>query len=1128
VEAHCVASSNDITTEDAFGKMSQVVRNDKARNNDDTRLSIQQILKQPIGSLDHQSITTLCNSVRFVPNANCQSKKYQTPNVNSKGSSLWCLKVLERILSEIIFWEEAKKSDRQTSSNHQTIYLKSIHVFSVLTTLSHDIRNHKNHRKKLNYWQKNQISRSDQKLMNASDIQCLKNVVCALYQLHNNRNGKDGPTWEGSCFSQDVPSFATMIAAEASKTEKSGVDAAFYFLDIMNRMTRDAGRKVEEEDPRLIGAVLNGLAQWGRAEEAQILLGRTLGVEISMANKKLSAIQSLDHDVTCPRKLTQSQAGPCYDAVLRAWSKCALLTQQQIQPNTIKFDEQSDKSVKKRLAPVDAMSQALHILLTQMPPEQISNRSCSAVLQGYGALGMGKEAEDALLKIEWMLKSPLEEGPIASSSLDVACYNSILHGYCKASKREDMHSAVKLFQAMKTETPIEINTGSSFFVIPPMPDIISYASLLNCYGKLGMASEAEKLINSMMSVGTTTRKPLETDPPEPTIACYISTMQAFENSFDRDAPARALALLQRLESIGQDSENKRDKRSRRSNRMPNRIIYNYALRCMSKHGRGEEAEKILNMFNKAHPNCNGPDIYAYALALRAWERVGKINPKMAAERAEKLFIEMKNLSSEGYLPPLELSSYNTLLGIFARAGLAYKAECLLHELEVSKSSEWNQVESFRAPEPNQMSYNLVIKAISRSNEKNSVTVERAWNILYRLGYPKKGDTSRTPMQLSIDTLNSMLKLLSKRGLAAEAESLLNAMDDFIVEGRLKRNIAALLSSYEATLEALGRCKTIDAAKRAEELVTRMEVVGELGGEFQPSLLAYNTLLNCYANAGMAGKSEALLERINQMHEAGRIPSPPDIVSFGSTIKAIANSGKSQENAVARAEALAKSVGHGNEVIYALRLKLLAKWGLGEEAERLLAKMKEEYGFGNLKNGPSVIHYTCVLNAWAKSDDENAVSRAEALFRSMTENNEIDLDLAAYHGMMLNYSLRGQVEKAETFLFDDIMATHKPNRNSFTMLIDAYARCSSKDVGEKAMKTLNKMRELHAAGNKELAPDDVTYASVIRCKMKNGKLSSIRDMTEFEKFLMMRELQIESWPFRHQESYLEASVVDRTK
>ncbi len=263
---------------------------------------------------------------------------------------------------------------------------------------------------------------------------------------------------------------------------------------------------------------------------------------------------------------------------------------------------------------------------------------------------------------------------------------------------------------------------------------------------------------------------------------------------------------------------------------------------------------------------------------------------------------------------------------------------------------------------------------------------------------------------------------------------------------------------------------------------------------------------------MAGKSEALLGRINQMHEAGRIPSPPDIVSFGSTIKAITNSGKSQENAIARTEALAMSVGHGNEVIYALRLKLFAKWGLAEEAERLLAKMQMEHGSGNLENGPSVIHYTCVLNAWAKNEDENAVSRAEDLFKSMMENNDIDLDLAAYHGMMLNYSLRGQAEKAEKFLFDDIMASHKPNRSSFTMLIDAYARSSSKDDGEKALQILNKMRELHAAGNMEVAPDDVTCASVIRCKVKNWKQSSIRDMNEFEKFLIMKELQIETWPF----------------
>jgi hypothetical protein len=46
---------------------------------------------------------------------------------------------------------------------------------------------------------------------------------------------------------------------------------------------------------------------------------------------------------------------------------------------------------------------------------------------------------------------------------------------------------------------------------------------------------------------------------------------------------------------------------------------------------------------------------------------------------------------------------------------------------------------------------------------------------------------------------------------------------------------------------LGRCKEADASLRAEALVTRLEVLGELGGNLKPSLLIYNTLLNCYAN-----------------------------------------------------------------------------------------------------------------------------------------------------------------------------------------------------------------------------------------------------------------------------------------
>jgi hypothetical protein len=81
-------------------------------------------------------------------------------------------------------------------------------------------------------------------------------------------------------------------------------------------------------------------------------------------------------------------------------------------------------------------------------------------------------------------------------------------------------------------------------------------------------------------------------------------------------------------------------------------------------------------------------------------------------------------------------------------------------------------------------------------------------------------------------------------MATEAEALLNKMDE-IVDGAVKAGPD--IQSYEAVLEALGRCGDADAPARAEALVTRLEVMSELGGYFQPSLLAYNSLLNCYAN-----------------------------------------------------------------------------------------------------------------------------------------------------------------------------------------------------------------------------------------------------------------------------------------
>lgn len=53
-------------------------------------------------------------------------------------------------------------------------------------------------------------------------------VTLLSHQKHSN-------SVHPGCYTKDVPSFATMIAAEASRWETSAVDAALFFLDMMER-----------------------------------------------------------------------------------------------------------------------------------------------------------------------------------------------------------------------------------------------------------------------------------------------------------------------------------------------------------------------------------------------------------------------------------------------------------------------------------------------------------------------------------------------------------------------------------------------------------------------------------------------------------------------------------------------------------------------------------------------------------------------------------------------------------------------------------------------------------------------------------------------------------------------------
>jgi len=980
--------------------------------------TLRSIVQMPVGKLTATNLNSLCNSIRH----------------HRKGSSFNNLKVLERILLEL-------DHPHQTLIDNK-VYLKKIHVFSLLTALSKDVKllkQKESRGKKYN-------NRDRPSKIGQSDVQRLINVVSLLSKLRHH------DSIDHQCYSKDVPSFATMIASELSRVESSAVNAALLFL---NMVEKEEG-ETEYWDPRLIGAVLDTLARVGRAEEAQKLLEKATGVCISSFNSKANSTEVAD--ITSTKRLDIAYASPCYDALLRAYSKKAEYQ------NAKTKSQSSYRNIP--MSALSSLSQARHILLNHIPtqPElSITNKTCTAVLQGYATLGLGSEANQLLNEIEALHLSPLytkqslgslsSKSVTPSSSLDVIAYNTVLHAYSQSKQSfQDVNSAEKLFLAMKEQTPLEIFVGvSSVAILPPQADFISYSSMLNCYCKHGRVNKAETLLNEM-----------SLQKMQPNAACYLPIITSLEKSNDiLDVPERLMKLMES---------------SDKSLPRPSRAIYSAALRCLRRHGKGALAEIILDRYQHTLPN-SGPDIHSYLVVLMAWERtISKEDRLEAAERAEIFFDGMQKKAKQ------DVDAYNILLNCYARVGLHEKIEKQITVME----------ESFNV-QPNNKSYSMLIKALSNSDSKYTVTF--AWEVLYRLGFPRTVKEGK-PFQkipefnVSVDNLNSMLKLFAKRGMAADAEALLKDMDDMKMDDILTES--PNIRSYEAVLEALGRCEDIDAPTRAEALITRLEVKAELGGDLKPSLLAYNSLLNIYGNAGSVGKAERLLERLDGA----------DTYSVASTIKAITNSGKNQLGSISLAKSLSDKMGSANnDIIYAHRLKLLAKFGLGSEAEELLEQMKDH------KLSPSIIHYTAALNAYAKSKEDGSLVRAEELFKTM--ESKFDLDLTAYHGLLLNYSTRGKAKKARRLLQQILNSSFEPNRSSFTMAIDSYARSKAPNAGQKAEELLNQMIELHAAGNRDVEPDNVTYASVIR-SMKGKK--KIKDLESFDKISLMQSLQLESWPF----------------
>lgn len=283
--------------------------------------------------------------------------------------------------------------------------------------------------------------------------------------------------------------------------------------------------------------------------------------------------------------------------------------------------------------------------------------------------------------------------------------------------------------------------------------------------------------------------------------------------------------------------------------------------------------------------------------------------------------------------------YNHIIGAWARSNLddsLEKTKHFLHGMEKFAQTETGDDGSTDSDirrcwaKPNTISYNGVLFSLARDQGKGCAKEAQEMLKSMKERYQQTNDESIRPDDV---TYGTVLHALAQAGMALEAESILDSLED----------------DYNTFIDQSGSGE--------QNLIPESVVI--------PGLTIYNSVLNAWANSfqqNAAERSESLLKRMRVLHQTGRNTGvDPDMISLSTVMKCHSQS-KSKEGT--------------------------------ERAEELLDQAIAMYHEGNWKVKPDSIMFNCALLGWASisgvaGQDQGgmAAERAELLLQKMQSLRE---------------------------------------------------------------------------------------------------------------------------------------------
>jgi hypothetical protein len=417
-----------------------------------------------------------------------------------------------------------------------------------------------------------------------------------------------------------------------------------------------------------------------------------------------------------------------------------------------------------------------------------------------------------------------------------------------------------------------------------------------------------------------------------------------------------------------------------------------------------------------------------------------------------------------------------------------------------EQQEWFAQTGLCCPTLDIVETSLAALADSRGRDAD----RKAWAIVERLG-----DYDLAPTVPIYHALITSLARSRQRGAAQRAESaLIEAVAKFPPSMDLQgNNVGITVESFNVVLTAWAKSELEDGPDRAGKLLVRMEEADNKQGILKPTASSFTSLIDAYAQLntweGACQAERTLNALLNYYLVEEQEPTlEPSIATWGIVLACWQRlSKKGSNDAASKAANLLKrletlhedgKLSYGPDAI--AYVTVLNAWcrckdveqGGAKYAEILLDEMNERYLDGDDTFKPSAKSIRAVIEAWVKSDRQEALFKAEEIFERyddmeyLSDPNDDDIVKDIYKSLIFGWAKKEDPERAHEYLIAMIEQGLQPDSFCFDKVIEAYTIEGGESFRE-CKQVFQLMEKCSEAG--EVKPNERVYTSFIRAMTK---------------------------------------------